>query len=81
MKSIDGVLERMRSMMGEYSIEAIAADGERPASQVPIIIRRGKKAWCLAVAELGREPTNREMYGPGYQGSDADEPTHPEGLE
>ena len=72
-------LERMRDMMGRYSIEVVSGDGERSRAGVQAYVREGLAEWDVLVKELGREPLWAEMYGATGNAYDA-EPVRPEGL-
>ena len=74
-------LAGMRNMMGVYSIEGIAADGERPRAEQERMVREGVRLWRAAVKSLGRSPLWAEMYGRTGRPSLDSQTVEPEGLE
>ena len=72
-------LNKMRDLMGRYSLEVVSGDGERAGAEVRSMVRQGLAEWAKAVKELGREPTWAEIYGPSGTSYDNDK-VKPEGL-
>lgn len=56
------ILEDMRDVQGALSPDTLHADGEASASRVRNKRRALQKKWTALVKELGREPTEDEMY-------------------
>lgn len=78
--SREAIIKRMQEMMGQYSIEAVSADGERSSSGVQQMRREGRREWDKLRNLLGRCPTMKEMYPDLPAVGSGNESAEPEGL-
>ena len=63
MRSEADIIEDLRDVECELSPENLTCDGELPRSQVERRLRALQSRRAALVRELGREPTDREIWG------------------